>query len=125
MQSLSILIAQMDDRTGDLLAANLRTHFREIRRVQGVNELWEGFSSNEEPYAIIVDLALIDFQRLQEICQRFRNTAVICTHRLADDEMWTAALAAGAADCCIPNDITSILRAASSTHLRTLPSKAA
>jgi hypothetical protein len=92
--------------------------------VHGLNEL-RGVSPNEEPYAIIVDLALVDSQQLHEICLRFRNTAVICTHRLADEQMWLAALAAGAADCCAPNDIAGILRAASSAHLRISRSTAA
>jgi hypothetical protein len=39
--------------------------------------------------------------------------------------MWVAALAAGAADCCAPNDITGILRTACGTHLRRSAAKAA
>ena len=125
MQSLSIFIIQADSRAGDLLAANLRTHFREIHRVPGLRELREQFSRNEEPYAVIVDLELVNFQELQEICLRHRNSAAICTHRLADEQMWTASLAAGAADCCAPNDVAGILRAASSMHFRTSRANAA
>lgn len=125
MQSLSIFIIQADARAGDLLAANLRAHFQEIHRVPGLRELRERFSQNEEPYAVIVDLELVNFQELQEICLRYRNSAVICTHRLADEQMWAAALAAGAADCCAPNDVAGILRAASSMHFRTSRTNAA
>ena len=113
MQSLSILIAQADARVGELLAASLRTHFREIRVVRGLHELREKHSQDQEPYAVVVDLELVNFQELHEICGCYRGAAVICTHRLADDEMWVAALAAGATDCCTPNDIVGILRAAS------------
>ncbi len=113
MQSLSILIAQADARVGELLAASLRTHFREISVVRGLHELREKHSQNHEPYAVVVDLELANFQELHEICGHYRDAAVICTHRLADDEMWVAALAAGATDCCAPNDIVGILRAAS------------
>jgi len=125
MQYLSILIAQADGRAGALLAANLQTHFREIRVARGLNELREKLFQNEEPYAVVVDLELVNFRELREICESYRNTAVICTHRLADEEMWVAALAAGAADCCAPNDIAGILRAASGTHLRRSVAKAA
>ncbi|MGA2961856.1 MAG: hypothetical protein ABSD96_09295 [Candidatus Korobacteraceae bacterium] len=117
MQSLSILIVQADGRVGELLVANLRTHFREIRVVR-LHELWEKPFQNQEPYAVVVDLELVNFRELHEICGRYRNSAVICTHRLADDEMWVAALAAGATDCCAPSDIHSILRAASDAHFR-------
>ena len=98
MQSLSVLIAQADGRVGELLATNLRTHFREIRVVGGMNELREKLFQSEEPYALVVDLELVNFQELHKICAWHRKTAVICTHRLADEEMWVAALAAGAAD---------------------------
>ena len=125
MQSLSVLIAQADGRVGELLATNLRTHFREIRVVSGMNELREKLFQREDPYAVIVDLELVNFQELHEICEWHRNTAVICTHRLADEEMWVAALAAGAADCCAPGDIAGILRAASGTHLLRSAAKAA
>jgi DNA-binding response OmpR family regulator len=125
MQSLSILIAQADGRVGDLLAANLRTHFREIRVVRGVHELRQRLFQNGEPYAVVVDLELVNLQELREICVSYRNSAVICTHRLADEEMWVAALAAGAADCCTPNDIAGILRAAYGARLRRSAAKAA
>lgn len=125
MQSLSILIAQVDDRVGELLATNLRIHFPETRIVRGLRELREKLSRSERPYAVIIDLELVNFQELHEICGWYRDTAVICTHRLADEEMWVAALAAGAADCCAPDDIVGILRAASCMHLRRSAAKAA
>jgi hypothetical protein len=37
----------------------------------------------------------------------------VCTHRLADERMWTDALAAGAADCCHSSDVRAIVMAAS------------
>jgi DNA-binding response OmpR family regulator len=123
MQSPYILIAQADGKVGDRLAANLRSHFREIR-VVGLLELQEKLQ-HEEPYAVIVDLELVDFQKLHEICEWHRKAAIICTHRLADDEMWAAALAAGAADCCEPTDIIGILRAASNAHFRRFAATAA
>jgi DNA-binding response OmpR family regulator len=116
MQSLSILIAEADGKISELLATNLRTHFRDIRVVRGLSELREKLTQNEEPYAVIVDLELVNFQELHEICGRYRKAPVICTHRLADEEMWVAALAAGAVDCCAPNDIAGILRAACGTR---------
>ena len=116
MLSLSILIAQADGRVGDLLASNLHAHFREIHRV-GLKELRERCFRNEAPQAVVVDLELVNFQELQEICTECGNAAVICTHRLADEQMWVAALAAGATDCCTPDDIAGILRAARGTLL--------
>ena len=45
---------------------------------------------------------------------------IVCTHRIPDEQMWAAALAAGAEDVC-PNDdvanvLTSVLRSTSVTR---------
>jgi hypothetical protein len=48
----------------------------------------------------------------------FAGTCIVCTHRLADEEMWTAALSAGATDVCPSFDTRSIVTAA----LRSSPS---
>jgi len=42
----------------------------------------------------------------------FPEAHIVCTHRCADEEMWTAALNAGAEDVCRLSDTTSIVRAA-------------
>jgi hypothetical protein len=39
----------------------------------------------------------------------------VCTHRLADEKMWTTAMDAGAADVCPSFDTRSIVTAALST----------
>lgn len=124
MQSLSILIAQGDGSVRNRLAANLRIHFREVSVVSGRHELWEKLQ-NQEPYAVIVDLELLNFEELRQVRECCRHTAVICTHRIADEEMWTAALAAGADDCCEPGDIVGILRAAANAHFRGFAARAA
>ena len=57
----------------------------------------------------IVDLELVTFLELAELCKEFPSTAFVCIHRLADDTMWTQALAAGAVDCCVGTDLPRIL----------------
>jgi len=34
---------------------------------------------------------------------------VVCTHRLADEEIWTNVMNAGASDCCLPSDVNGIM----------------
>jgi hypothetical protein len=42
---------------------------------------------------------------------------IVCTHRLADDRMWSAALGVGAVDCCHPSDVRGIVLAANRTQI--------
>jgi hypothetical protein len=57
----------------------------------------------------VVDLEVVSFSELGELCKEFPATAFVCTHRLADDAMWARALAAGAVDCCLSADLQSIV----------------
>ena len=57
----------------------------------------------------VVDLEVVSFSELGEMCKEFPATAFVCIHRLADDAMWARALAAGAVDCCLSADLPRIV----------------
>jgi DNA-binding NarL/FixJ family response regulator len=63
----------------------------------------------------IVDLELAALSEVQNLKREFAGTTIVCTHRLADEKMWTDALAAGASDCCYSSDVRAIVLAASHT----------
>ena len=110
MQPLPVFIAQADPKLGREFAAKLQVHFRHIEVLKALPELRNTLAQTK-PYALIVDLEMIDFNELREICRSCPQTIVISTHRLADDEMWVASLAAGAADCCAATDYPGMIRA--------------
>ena len=60
----------------------------------------------------ILDMELASLPELEQLSHEFPGLGVVCTHRLADEEMWTAALSAGASDICPTYDTHSILSAA-------------
>jgi len=62
----------------------------------------------------VVDLEVVSFSELGELCKEFPATAFVCIHRLADDAMWARALAAGAVDCCLSADLERIVENANS-----------
>jgi len=62
----------------------------------------------------VVDLEVVSFSELGELCKEFPATAFVCVHRLADDAMWARALAAGAVDCCLSADLERIVENANS-----------
>jgi hypothetical protein len=49
---------------------------------------------------------LTDVERLH---QDFPQLPIVCTHRIPDEEMWMAALAAGACDVCPAGDVNDVL----------------
>jgi DNA-binding response OmpR family regulator len=115
MQSLSVFIAQADPKLGSDFAAKLQTHFHDIQVLKGLPEL-RGTLTRQKPYALIIDLELVGMEELREICASCPETVVVSTHRVADEEMWVASLAAGAADCCRAADYVSLLRAIAHRH---------
>ena len=67
----------------------------------------------------ILDLELFSLEDVKQLCRQLPKTAFICTHRLADDEMWMKALTAGAEDCCRQDAVTiadSVHRALARAH---------
>ena len=62
----------------------------------------------------VVDLEVVSFSELGELCKEFPATAFVCVHRLADDAMWARALAAGAVDCRLSADLERIVENANS-----------
>lgn len=111
MKPLSVALLQSDAGIARTLCSSLCHHFHVIHAAKDVEELRQIISKNR------VDVVIVDIERacLSEIeCLRrdFAALSIVCTHRLADEEMWTAALNAGAADMCSSVDTSSIVTAA-------------
>lgn len=115
MKPLSVVVAQSDPKSGEWLAKSLYNHFRVVNVARTVDELRRAIPWHRADVAII-DLELVGFEDVRQIRLEFPATTVVCTHRLADEKMWTEALAAGAADCCYNSDVRAIVLAASQTQ---------
>jgi len=111
MKPLSIIVAQSNAKTGESLAKSLYNHFRTVNLVSGVNDLRYAIPKHRADVAV-VDLELATVKDVQELSREFPATTIVCTHRLADERMWTQALSAGAADCCYNSDVRAIVLAA-------------
>ena len=92
------------------LAASLNKQFRNLVTAKSCAEAKSAIGRFRSPFAV-VDLELISLTELKDLCRGFPSTAFVCIHRLADDRMWSEALAAGAVDCCYAADAPSILLA--------------
>src|SRR5690349_20241909 len=98
MKPLSVIVAQSNAKTGEFLTKSLYKHFRVVYTANNINELLHSIRKHRADVAI-VDLELSDLSQIRQLTHQFSSTKIVCTHRLADEKMWAAALAAGAADC--------------------------
>jgi len=107
MLSLNVVLAQHDPAAASALINNLRGQCRAVT-VAEKEQLRYAILKARANVAVL-DLELFSLPEVQDICKEFTNLSVVCTHRLADDELWTNVMNAGAADCCLPNDVNGIL----------------
>lgn len=112
MKPLSVIVAQSNAKTGEFLTKSLYNHFRVVHTADNLNELLLSIPRHHADVAV-VDLELADLEHVRQLTHQFSSTRIVCTHRLADEKMWTQALAAGAADCCHCSDVRAIVLAAS------------
>lgn len=106
-QLTNIVVIQHDPQSAHVLAASLNRHFPSVRLAGSLAELKHAIPRYRAE-AIVVDLEMVPLAEVQRLAHEFR-VAVICTHRVPDEEMWAAALQAGAVDCCPNDDLPSIL----------------
>lgn len=112
MKPLSVVVAQSSAKVNETLAKSLYNHFRVVTTASSLGDLMHSIPKHRADVAI-VDLELADMRQVEELVRQFSDTTVVCTHRLADEKMWTEALAVGAADCCNSSDVRAIVLAAS------------
>ena len=110
MQLLNVVIAISDPKAAADLASKLNPHFHSVAVARSADEARNAIPKHRAELAVI-DLETVGIEEVEQLCRDFRNTSVVCTHRLADDEMWSLALEAGAIDCCFTEDVGGILQA--------------
>jgi len=107
MLSLNVVLAQHDPATATRLVNNLRGQCRAVT-VTNKDEIRHQILRSRAEVAVL-DLEMFSLPEVKNICKEFQNVSVVCTHRLADEEIWTNVMNAGAADCCLPSDVNGIL----------------
>jgi DNA-binding NarL/FixJ family response regulator len=115
MQSASIILLQSDPIVAQLLAASLSNSFRGVHLAKSVVEVRQAAAKTRAD-AIIVDLESATLADVEALKQEFASIRIICNHRVADEEMWTRTLTAGADDCCSSYDMRAILLSAVRDH---------
>ena len=111
METLSLALLQKDHRVARFLSGQLCHHFQAIHIVRGVAELRDAII-RFRPDVVVVDMEVATLADVERLHKEFHNVCLVCTHRIADEEMWTAAMDAGADDICSATDTHGILMAA-------------
>jgi len=107
MLSLNVVLSQQDPTATSALVNNLRGQCRTVTLAEKA-QLRHAILMARANVAVL-DLELFTLPEVQQICSEFSNVSVVCTHRLADEEIWTNVMNAGASDCCLPSDVNGIL----------------
>jgi hypothetical protein len=110
MRPINVVFAHHDAVLAERLAASLNKQFRNLVLAKSSQEVKSAVARFRSPFAV-VDLELVSLAELEELCRGFPSTAFVCVHRLADDGLWSDALAVGAVDCCDSADVPGVLLA--------------
>ena len=111
MHASGVVVLQSDPHIAQVISNTLSSQVRWVRRVASLQELKTSIAKSRAE-VVILDIEATPFQVVRELSREFPLTRFVCTHRLADEEMWMDALAAGAADICSSSDTRAILNSA-------------
>ena len=111
MPLLEVVLLQSDPGTVQSLAAPLQKVFRSVHEVNSLNDLRTNVAKHRTP-VVILDIEMASLDEIEGLSREYPAASIICTHRLADEEMWAIALSAGAVDCCRSSDTQSIVQSA-------------
>jgi DNA-binding response OmpR family regulator len=111
MRAAHIVLLQSDPHIAQMLSSSLSNSFHGVHLAQSVDELRHA-AVKHRPHTIILDLESASLADVEELKREFNGIRIICNHRVADEEMWTRTLNAGADDCCPSSDMRAILSAA-------------
>lgn len=110
MQATHVLLLQSDPRVAQTLSDFLSHSFHAVHVANSLEEVPRA-AAKFRPDVIVLDLESATLAQLEELKSQFPNVRIVCNHRIADEEMWTRSLSAGADDVCPSNDLRSILTA--------------
>ncbi len=103
----SVIVLETDPKLAQCLAGGLRSHFS-VHVTRTREELRERLA-NTRPEAVVVNIEYSRLTDVQSLRQDFPALPIVCTHRVPDEEMWMAALEAGASDVCPVDDVENVL----------------
>lgn len=106
----SVVVLESDPKVAQSLAGRLSSHFYSVHLTRSREELRERVAKNR-PQAVILDMEDSPLADVRSLRRDFPTLPIVCTHRVPDEELWVAALEAGASDVCPADDVQNVLTA--------------
>ncbi len=116
MKPLTLVVAQCDPQSAEALANKLQAHFKGVCLARDLEDVRRTIVQNRAD-VVVIDLEMAPLSEVDRLRREFTNLDIVCTHRLADERLWSDALNAGAVDCCHPSDVRGIVLAANRTSI--------
>jgi DNA-binding response OmpR family regulator len=104
----SVVVLEGDPKLAQSLAGGLRSYFHSVHLTRSREELRDRLAQNE-PGAVVVDIESWRLSDVANLRRDFPALPIVCTHRIPDEEIWMAALEAGASDVCPADDVNNVL----------------
>ncbi|MGA8619233.1 MAG: hypothetical protein WB660_12030 [Candidatus Sulfotelmatobacter sp.] len=104
----SVVVVESDAGGTQSLAGGLSSHFHAIHLTRSGDELRERVATSR-PQAVILDMEHSRLTDVRNLRHDFPSLPIVCTHRIPDEELWIAALDAGASDVCRADDVQNVL----------------
>jgi DNA-binding NtrC family response regulator len=105
---VSVLVVEQDPRIAQTLAGKLSSHFHFVHVARSGAELRECLTQNPAE-AVVLDVEHSRLSDVRNLHSDFPSLPIVCTHRIPDDELWIAAMEAGASDVCPSDDPQKVL----------------
>jgi hypothetical protein len=103
----SVVVHETDPKVAQSLAGGLGPHYS-VHLTRSREELRERLIKNN-PEAVVLNIEYWRLTDVESLHHDFPALRIVCTHRVPDEEMWMAALEAGASDVCPSDDVENVL----------------
>jgi DNA-binding NarL/FixJ family response regulator len=103
----SVVVFEKDPGLARSLAGGLCPHFA-VQFINTREELEDRLAQNH-PEAVVLNIEYSRLSDVENLHRDFPQMPIVCTHRVPDEEMWMAALEAGASDVCPADDVQNVL----------------
>jgi DNA-binding NtrC family response regulator len=103
----TVLLLERDPGVARSLAGGLGSHFSV--HITGSREELRDRVERNRPEAVVLNIEYWRLTDVERLHHDFPQLPIVCTHRIPDEEMWMAALEAGATDVCPADDVGNVL----------------
>lgn len=117
MEPLNVVLYQDDAATAEKLAASLSRHFPSIHLTHNRKEVRPALARYRAE-VLVLDVETSEDRELESLLHDFPGLYIVCTHRLANDELWTEVLNQGAHDMCVPWNTEDVVRSVTRERAR-------